>query len=233
MLDRILLVDDDQNVLHGLCLTLRGQFKTYMARGGLEALDIMRDKGPFAVLVSDLRMPGMDGVELLAKAREFFPSTVRVMLTGHGDMEAAMAAVNRGEVFRFLVKPCSPKILLAALRDAQDKYWFDELNRRAASALRDMFGEAESQEFEPLSKSLELSQRERAIANRIRAGDSTKQIALDLHLSTRTVESHREAIRRKLGIANRKINLQRYLKYLLCGLVFLLQYRARFLFWLT
>jgi len=214
---RILLVDDDQLILDGLGLMLRGHFEARTARGGREALDVLRAEGPFAVVVSDLRMPGMDGVEFLARARELSPGTVRVMLTGHGDLDAAMEAVNRGEVFRFLVKPCPAEVLRAALGDALEKHRRDGLGNRAASLLRDMLGDAagEPPEPAPLPESLELTPRERAIAERIRAGDSTKQIAQGLHLSTRTVESHRDGIRRKLGIANRKVNLQRYLESLL------------------
>jgi len=88
------------------------------APGGAEALAAMRERGPYAVIVSDLRMPGMDGVQLLEEARAVSPQSVRILLTGQGDIEAAIEAVNRGGLFRFLTKPCPPETLVPALEAA-------------------------------------------------------------------------------------------------------------------
>ena len=78
----------------------------------------MADKGPYAVVVSDMRMPGMDGVEFLAWARAQHPDTVRIMLTGNADQGTAMAAVNKGAIFRFLTKPCDPELFGQTLDQA-------------------------------------------------------------------------------------------------------------------
>jgi response regulator RpfG family c-di-GMP phosphodiesterase len=117
---KIMLVDDDENVLAGLHRTLRRRFDLDVALGGPQALQAMEQHGPYAVLVADMQMPGMNGVELLKKARESFPDTIRLMLTGNLDQHTAMEAINQGQVFRFLTKPCSPEdlgsMLDAALR---------------------------------------------------------------------------------------------------------------------
>jgi response regulator RpfG family c-di-GMP phosphodiesterase len=115
MKPKILLVDDEENVLQAYTRVLRGRFALDTALGGEAALECMATRGPFAVVVSDMRMPGMDGVEFLAWARAQHPDTVRIMLTGNADQATAMAAVNRGAIFRFLTKPCDSELLSETL----------------------------------------------------------------------------------------------------------------------
>lgn len=127
---RILLVDDDVNLLAAFQRTLRRIFDFDTAPGGAEALDFIRTKGPYAVIVADMRMPLMDGIELLERVRVLAPDTVRVMLTGNADQQTAVDAVNRGQIFRFLNKPCPPELLQEALQSALQRHEF-ELRERA------------------------------------------------------------------------------------------------------
>ena len=115
MAEQILLVDDEPNVLHALQRQLRGRYTVHTAESGEAALRLCREAGPFAVIVSDMRMPGMNGVELLATVKALYPDTVRLMLTGNADQETAIEAVNSGQIFRFLTKPCPPALLLTSL----------------------------------------------------------------------------------------------------------------------
>jgi len=119
---RILCVDDEKNVLEGLSRTLRALYSVETAVGGSQGIEVLKTKGPFVVVVSDLRMPGMSGVEFLSHVRRIAPDTVRVLLTGHGDLEAAIAAVNDGYIFRFLTKPCSTEILAKSLAACAEQY---------------------------------------------------------------------------------------------------------------
>jgi response regulator RpfG family c-di-GMP phosphodiesterase len=119
---RILCVDDEPNILSGYRRSLRGQFEIETAGGGAEALQKMEKDGPYAVLVTDMRMPGMDGVQLLQEARRAWPDTVRVMLTGNADQQTATDAVNEGHIFRFLNKPCAPEDLARALTAGLAQY---------------------------------------------------------------------------------------------------------------
>src|SRR5687767_13631263 len=119
---KILFVDDDPNVLAGLQRTLRKQFTFDTALSGLEALEMIQACGPYAVIVADMRMPGMEGIELLERVRERAPDTVRLMLTGNADQQTAVDAVNRGQVFRFLNKPCGPETLVPALETSLHHY---------------------------------------------------------------------------------------------------------------
>jgi response regulator RpfG family c-di-GMP phosphodiesterase len=118
----VLCVDDEPAVLDGLRRSLRGIVELHTATGGAEALATLEAAGPFAVVVSDMRMPGMDGVTLLAHFRERAPDTIRMLLTGNADVEAAAAAVNRGQIFRFLFKPCPPDDLRAAVTAAVEQH---------------------------------------------------------------------------------------------------------------
>jgi response regulator RpfG family c-di-GMP phosphodiesterase len=119
---RVLCVDDESNVLEGLTRTLRGLFSIETAVGGAPGLEAIKSRGPFAVVTSDFRMPGMSGVEFLAAARQLSPDTTRVLLTGYGDVNTAIGAVNEGNVFRFLTKPCPTDVLVKAIGAGAEQY---------------------------------------------------------------------------------------------------------------
>lgn len=122
MTDRILFVDDEPHLLDTYRRMLRGLYEIETAEGPMDGLRVIEEKGPFAVVVSDQRMPGMDGVTFLARTREISPDSIRVMLTGYSDVEAASAAVNEGNVFRFLTKPCPFDDLQRVLKAGLEQY---------------------------------------------------------------------------------------------------------------
>ena len=119
---RILCVDDEANVLAAYQRNLHKQFSLDTATSGAGALRLIQSQGPYAVIVADMRMPEMDGVQLLTEVERLAPETIRIMLTGDADQHTAMEAVNRGHIFRFLTKPCAPETLVAALRAGQQQY---------------------------------------------------------------------------------------------------------------
>ena len=120
--DRILIVDDDIDLLNGLVRQLGDRFSLAKATDGPSALKALRDDGPFAAVLCDMRMPGMDGVEVLRHVAALAPNTVRLMLTGNADQETAAAAINEGGVFRFLAKPVAKQVLAEALDLAVHRY---------------------------------------------------------------------------------------------------------------
>jgi response regulator RpfG family c-di-GMP phosphodiesterase len=122
MAEKILLVDDDSNALSGYRRILSREFHLETALDGEEALKLLAEKGPYAVVVSDMRMPGMDGIQLLSKIKMESPNTTRVMLTGHGDIDTAIDAINEGAIFRFLNKPCSKELMAKTLTAALVQY---------------------------------------------------------------------------------------------------------------
>jgi response regulator RpfG family c-di-GMP phosphodiesterase len=85
------------------------------AEGGEQGLASIQNSGPYAVVISDMRMPGMNGAQFLAQVRQKTPDTVRMLLTGYADLDAAMHAVNEGNIFRFLTKPCDKEVLTRAI----------------------------------------------------------------------------------------------------------------------
>ncbi len=122
MAEKILLVDDDNSVLDGYRRSLSREFVFETALGGQQALQLATDSGPYAVVVSDMRMPGMDGIQVLSKIKALSPDTIRVMLTGNADMETAVNAINEGSIFRFLNKPCSKEVMAKTLTAALVQY---------------------------------------------------------------------------------------------------------------
>jgi len=122
MSEKILFVDDDPNLLASCERILRRQFQITTAEDGETGLAKLTLHGPFAVVVADRHMPGMDGIKFLGTVRERAPETIRIMLTGNADLEGAIRVVNEGNIFRFLTKPCPPDMLTRALKDAQAQY---------------------------------------------------------------------------------------------------------------
>ena len=153
---RVLIVDDEPDLLAGLVRALRSEhFVLITAGSGADALDLLENHGPFAVIVSDLRMPVMDGVELLGRARAVCPDTVRILFTGQPDMEKAIAAVNEGAIFRFITKPCSRVVLALTLKGAVEQHrlitaervLLEQTLRGSIKALTDVLGLASPMAF--------------------------------------------------------------------------------------
>lgn len=115
MIEKILCVDDDANILAGFQRNLRRRYSIATALSGAECLKLVEQQGPYSVVVADMNMPGINGVELLARLRDIAPDTVRIMLTGQADQHTAVEAVNHGQIFRFLNKPCAPDELGLAI----------------------------------------------------------------------------------------------------------------------
>lgn len=120
--EKILFVDDEQDILSSFKRQFRKKVEVSTATSGQEALDLMDSEGEFAVIVSDMRMPIMDGAEFLEKARKKSPDSIRILLTGQTDLNSAIAAVNKGQIFSFLSKPCPQEVLQDTLKSAIRQY---------------------------------------------------------------------------------------------------------------
>lgn len=119
---KVLCVDDEPHVVDAIRRVARQGFAVRTANSGAEGLEIMESSGPFAVVMSDMRMPQMNGAEFLKRARKLAPDTTRILLTGHAEIDAAVKAINEGGIFRFLLKPCPREQLLQALADAAKQH---------------------------------------------------------------------------------------------------------------
>ncbi len=120
--EKILFVDDEPSVLEGLKRLLHRDFSVVTAVGPEMGLATIRLTGPYAVVVSDMRMPVMNGAQFLVEVRKLSPGSIRILLTGYSDIESSIQAVNEGNIFRFLTKPCPKEVLSAALSAALDQH---------------------------------------------------------------------------------------------------------------
>ena len=122
IMNKVLIVDDEEAILKGIKLNLGREFSISTAKESKEALEIVRERDPFDVVVSDMRMPGMDGASLLRKIKKENPQIMTILLTGHADFEfGGSQALQTGILFKILNKPCPPHKLSAAIRAAIDK----------------------------------------------------------------------------------------------------------------
>ncbi|SFL84980.1 response regulator transcription factor [Pelosinus propionicus] len=184
--ERVLLVDDDGIALLVHSKMLEQHAEVVTAGNANEALEIIKKDKTFAVIISDQYMPDMNGAELLQIVGVMVPNMVRIMITGFADLDVAMQAVNLGNVFRFLVKPCCQEDLVLALAAGLDKY-------------RQSAGEA-SQET-PLTEP--LTEREREVLRLLGIGFTSGEIALAMGITIGTVKTHVHHIFGKLAVNNR------------------------------
>lgn len=114
----ILFVDDEKNILNSLTRLFRNErYKIFTALSGEQGLKII-EENEISLVVSDQMMPGMTGLDFLAKIKDLSPDTIRIMLTGHADLNATIAAINKGEVYRFITKPWNEDELLLTIRQS-------------------------------------------------------------------------------------------------------------------
>lgn len=173
--EKILFVDDEPNVLQSMERQLRKRFNVTTACSGEEALRVLQEDGSFAVIVSDMRMPGMDGVELLSQVKNLYPDTVRLMLTGNADQGTAAEAVNTGQIFRFLTKPCPAPALLTSLALALRQH-------RLITAERELLNRTLKGSIKVLSELLSLAN-PIAFSSGFRVKEAVRQIAIKMELT--------------------------------------------------
>lgn len=117
---KVLCVDDDESILRGYQLNLRKDFDLHVAKGGESGIEIFKKVGGFSVVLSDMRMPGMSGSEMLAEINKLDPDIATVLITGHSDFDTAKEAINSGKVFKILTKPCSSEELIQTLKEGSE-----------------------------------------------------------------------------------------------------------------
>jgi DNA-binding NtrC family response regulator len=122
MAEQILFVDDEKSVLEGIERLLHGEFSISKAQDAIQGLASIQLFGPYAIVVSDMRMPGMDGAIFLERVHQMAPKTVTMLLTGRRDLDATIDAVNKGHIFRYLKKPCKKEDLVNAIRQGLAQY---------------------------------------------------------------------------------------------------------------
>ena len=134
---RILCIDDEQNVLRSLTrLFLDDPYEILTAPSGAEGLLILDQSGTVPVVISDYRMPGMNGVEFLSEVRKRWPETVRIVLSGYADTGAIVSAINEGQIYRFVAKPWNDDELRITVANALERYDLGRKNLELTEELR-------------------------------------------------------------------------------------------------
>ena len=152
----ILLVDDEPNILSSLRRLLRPHgYTIYMGESGKAGLEIL-EQHPINLVISDMRMPEMDGAQFLEQVRQRWPETIRVLLTGYADVSSTINAINRGEIYRYISKPWHEDDLLLIVRDALERQRLVKENERLLQLTR-----AQNEELKDLNANLENKVRQR------------------------------------------------------------------------
>lgn len=131
-LPKILFVDDDASLANAFKRLHRDRYKIYLAESGADALELMIGNNDFSVIIADFNMPKMDGIRFLQRAREKSPDAITIMLTGNANLDLAIQALHKGEIYRFLTKPCAPEVLEKAIDNAIEKFGINELKNKLA-----------------------------------------------------------------------------------------------------
>jgi DNA-binding NarL/FixJ family response regulator len=219
----VLLVDDEPEALEGMAsVLLQEPYEIRTAQTGRDALSVLETTNVL-VIVSDQKMPIMEGSELLAIVRRDFPAVMRILLTGHASVRSAVDAINEGAVYRYLLKPVPAEDLRRVIREAiEDRTFvdlreevFDGARRQYEAMVRLTLGDmgAASTRVERRAHAVppavgpgadwsRLSRRERDIVRLLQDGNDAKAIARSLDLSTHTVRNHLKAVYRKLRVSS-------------------------------
>jgi two-component system, NtrC family, response regulator HupR/HoxA len=131
----ILIVDDEPRVLDALEAILAADFRVLRAEGGEQALAVLRAEPDIAVIITDYKMPGMTGVELLRQSQDIAPEALRIVLTAYTDVDSLMEAINTGRIYHFIAKPWDPKDLTVIVRRAAERYELSQENQRLKEEL--------------------------------------------------------------------------------------------------
>jgi len=166
MEERVLFVDDEQNVLSSIKRMLFDEeYEQYFASGGEEALALLKET-PVSVIISDMRMPFMDGVTFLEKSRDIAPDAIRIILSGQAELVSVMQAINRGGLWRFISKPWNDNDLKCTIRNALDLFSVQQERVRLLIEL-----EIKNKELQTLNHELE-----RRVEQRTRLIEAQKQL---------------------------------------------------------
>ncbi|MBN1843865.1 MAG: response regulator [Deltaproteobacteria bacterium] len=208
----LLLVDDEESITKSLQRLFRKEgYEIYTASSGQEGLERLKEVGkPFSLIISDQRMPAMNGAEFLEKAKKIFPQAIRILLTGYSDMDAIVDAVNKGEIHRYFAKPWNDDDLVLQIRQSLEQYELVVENRRLLALTK-----KQNAELKELNNSLEekVAERTREVIEKNEELSSlNRELEASLYNTVRAFASLVEMLTpslaghgRRVGAVSRKI----------------------------
>jgi len=200
LLTKILIVDDDSSFLSSMRRIMRGHFEIVTTTDPVQALQIIEHQGPFAVVISDYRMPFMNGIELFAKIHSFNKNIQRIMLTGCAELQMAIDAINHGKITAFLTKPTPAGSIRLVVLDAIRAYNECILEDKTTAEIQNKPSLEERVCFESC---IPLTIKEKQVLSLLAKGLSNIEIAMQLHITIGTVKTHLNNIFCKLDVNSR------------------------------
>lgn len=199
-LARILIVDDDERYLASLRRIMQGHFDITTTKDPMQALKIFEYQGPFAVVISDYRMPLLNGIELFSRIAAIDKQAQRIMLTGHAELQMAIDAVNHGKITAFLTKPIPAVSIRSVVADAVRTY-----NQQREADSETSGGLSRSLPVQPAKASLyePLTVKEKEVLLLLTRGLSNEEIANELTITVGTVKTHVNNLFGKLEVNSR------------------------------
>ena len=200
ILSRILLVDDDESFLASMRRILHHHFEIVTTKDPVHALKIIEHQSPFAAVVSDFRMPLMNGIELFARIALIDKHVQRIMLTGHAELQMAIDAVNHGKITAFLTKPTPAASIRAVIFDAIRVYNESIIREQAVAATQNNQLPARQDSTDLYAQ---LTVKEREVLSLLAKGCSNAEIAVELNITVGTAKSHLNNLFWKMDVNNR------------------------------
>lgn len=178
---KILCVDDERNVLRALeRIFLDDDYEIVLAGSGDEGLKVMEESGPFQVVISDYRMPVMNGVEFLKSVYDRWPETVRIVLSGYADASAIVAAINEGHIYRFIPKPWNDDELRVTIQNCLERYFLQKYNRELFTQLG-VVNQALEEKVQLRTEQLELRNRALEFSQSLLGSLPVGVVGIDIH----------------------------------------------------
>jgi DNA-binding NarL/FixJ family response regulator len=194
--NKVLLVDDDERFLASLRRVLQGSFEIVATKDPLQALKIIEFQGPFSVVISDYRMPLMNGIELFSRISRLDRHVQRIMLTGHAELQMAIDAVNHGKIAAFLTKPTPALSIRSVVLEAVQACKESRAADKPASG-------GESGQKPAAELAVPLTVKEKEVLSLLARGCSNAEIAAELSITVGTVKSHLNNLFGKLEVNSR------------------------------
>lgn len=194
---RVLLVDDDEKYLASLRRIMKGYLEVVTTKDPMQALKIFEYQGPFAVVISDYRMPFMNGIELFSRILTLNKHVQRIMLTGHAELQMAIDAVNHGKITAFLTKPIPAVSIRSVVMDAVHAYNQHLDNSSSAKTIMP------ASKNNTLGLYTPLTIKEKEVLSCLAKGYSNEEISFALNITTGTVKSHMNSLFNKMEVNSR------------------------------